>query len=216
MNALCCAAFLRERRAMAAAGCLATAMVLSGVAASAATITFSQITSNGTESPAGQLTAEVSDSGGQVLFKFVNAAGGGSIASRISEVYWDDDLGLLSNGPVVDGSNTSAGVVLTSIPASPANVPAGNTVGFNADFSAGRVMAAANGVDPGEMAAFLFDGDTTSVLAALAAGDMRLGMHVISIGAGGQSESFVGHPEPSSAVLLAAASLAVASRRRAG
>lgn len=182
----------------------------------AATVTFDQITTNGAQSPVAQLSADVSDSGGQVLFKFINAAGVGSIASRISEVYWDDDLGLLSNGPVVDGANTSAGVSLTSIPASPSNVPSGNTVGFNADFSAGRVMAAANAVDPGEMASFLFDGDQGDIEAALVSGDLRLGMHVISIAGDGQSESFVNStvPEPASAISLAFGLLAAAFRRR--
>lgn len=183
---------------------------------SAATITYDQITTNGALSPVSQLSTEVTDAGGQVLFKFLNAAGGGSIASRISEVYWDDDLGLLSNGPVVDGPSTSAGVTLTSIPASPSNVPSGGTVGFNANFSAGRVMAAANGVDPGEMAGFLFDGDLSAIEAALASGELRLGMHVISIAGDGQSESFVNStiPEPASALALAFGLLATAARGR--
>ena len=178
----------------------------------AATIPFTQITNNGALSPAAQLTAEVSDSGGQVLFKFVNDGAG--ISSRISEVYWDDDLGLLSNGPTVDGSSTSGGVDLSDIPASPANLPSGNTISFAADFSAGRRMAAANGVDPGEMAGFLFDGTLADVEAALGSGDLRLGLHVISIQGDGQSESFVSHPEPTTLALLALGGVALSVTRR--
>lgn len=178
----------------------------------ATTISFTQITSNGTESPVDQITAEVSDAGsGQVLFKFINAAGGSSIASRISEVYWEDLLGLLSNGPIVDVTNTSMGVNLGKIPATPGNLPSGNNVGFSAILSAGRLQSAANGVDPGEMAAFKFDADHSAVVTALASGQMRLGMHVISIGIGGNSESLVSDPVPEPRTILFAFTAIVVS-----
>lgn len=171
---------------------------------SAATFSFEQITSNGTENPEAQLSVDVSDSGGQVLFEFFNNNISGALASRISEVYWDDDSGLLTNGPVVDASTTSAGVDLSAIPASPSNLPSGNIANFIAELSAGRVMAASNGVDPGEVAGFLFDGNANQVITAMQNGNLRLGMHVISIGNGGQSESFVSVPEPSVLAMLTA------------
>ncbi len=177
---------------------------------SATTISFTQITSNGSESPAAQLSAEVSDAGsGQVLFKFINAAGGSSIASRISEVYWTDLQGLLTN-LVVDISNTSGGVNLGNIPANPGDLPSGNNVNFSAIHSAGRLQSAANGVDPGEMVAFRFNGNHAAIVSALASGDIRLGMHVISIGSGGQSESLVSNavPEPR-AILFVLAGVAM-------
>lgn len=177
----------------------------------ATTIGFDQITTNGVESPAGQLTVDVSDSAGRVLFKFSNA---GPLASRISEVYWDDDSGLLTNGPDVDGSSTSGGVDLSDSPASPSNLPSGNTVSFAAEHSSGRKMSAANGVDPGEMAGFLFDGDLTTVVNALGNGSLRIGMHVISIGSAGQSESFVNVPEPATLATLAIGICCLGSCRR--
>lgn len=179
----------------------------------ATTIGFEQITTNGVESPAAQLTVDVTDSGGRVLFKFSNA---GPLASRISEVYWDDDSGLLTNGPDVDGSSTSGGVDLSDSPASPANLPSGGTVGFAAEHSSGRKMSAANGVDPGEMAGFLFDGDLTTVVNAIGTGSLRIGMHVISIGSAGQSESFVNVPEPATlaSVVLGCSILACQRRRQ--
>lgn len=184
----------------------------------AATILFSQITSNGTENPSAQLSAEVSDSSGQVLFEFINANISGALASRISEVYWDDDLGLLSNGPVVDASSTSAGVNLSMIPATPNDLPSGGSAGFMADYSAGRASGmggAANGVDPGEQAGFLFDGTLSDVLDALDSGDLRLGMHVTGIGAGGKSESLVSGtvPEPTSLLLVSLGVVLIFVRR---
>lgn len=176
----------------------------------ATTIGFTQITNNGTENPSAQLSVDISDSAGRVLFKFNNA---GPIASRISEVYWDDDVGLLSNGPDVDATTTSVGVDLSDSPANPANLPSGGTVSFTADHSSGRRMAAANGVDPSEMAGFLFDGNLSDVLNALDNGGLRIGMHVISIGTGANSESFVNIPEPTALALFSAGLLCLASRR---
>lgn len=181
---------------------------------SAASFGFEQITSNGTENPESQLSVDVSDSSGRVLFKFFNNNISGTFASRISEVYWDDSDNLLSNGPDIDALNTSSGVDLSDSPASPANLPSGVTVNFNSLFSAGRQMAASNGVDPGEFAGFLFDGDANTVISAIHSGSLRMGLHVISIGAGGNSEAFVNTPEPTSFTLICVGLLGLASCRK--
>ncbi len=169
---------------------------------SATTFSFERITSNGSENPESQISVDVSDSSGRVLFKFSNA---GPIASNITEIYWDDDLPLLSNGPDIDASSTSAGAnFIANVAANPGNLPGGNGVGFSADHSIDSANGNSNGINPGEMAGFLFDGSTNSVIAAIQAGSLRLGMHVRSIGIGGQSESFVSVPEPSALAILTA------------
>ena len=185
------------------------------VNAQAVTIPFSQITSNGTENSEDQLFVDVLDAGAQVLFKVRNEAGINSLDSSISEVYWDDDLALLNNGPVIDPLNTSGIVDLSNTPASPMNLPSGRTISFMADYSAGRDQGEINGVHPGEMAGFLFDGNTDLVIAAINSGDFRLGMHVISIGEGANSESFVNIPEPTAMTLgaLGLLLLGLGSRR---
>jgi hypothetical protein len=165
--------------------------------AHAAIIGFDKITNNGPDNVAGQLTAEVTDSAGQILFKFANA---GPLASVIGQIYFDDANSLLSNMTVLDDTHpeTSPGVAF-SIGANPANLPSGNTVvpPFEADFSAGaNNPAPQNGVNPAETLGILFDGDLAAALAALNSGALRLGLHVQAIGSTGNSDSFVSVPEP--------------------
>ena len=158
--------------------------------ASAATVGFDAITNNSGISGTvdSQFTADVTNEGGGVVsFKFNNA---GPVDSFIAQVYWDDDLGLFT------GFNTLASNWDT--PATPPNVPNGNSVGFFADLGADADNPqAANGIDVGEMAVFLLDLDVNGgatfadVIFALQSGDLRLGMHVQGIQPSGQSDSFV-------------------------
>jgi hypothetical protein len=191
-------------------------MLLSG-SAQGATFGFDCITGNVAGDCAtgeAQLTVVVSDpGGGQVLFHFKNAAGG---ASSITDVHWDDGsllgLGSITNGPGVTFDPGCA----------PGNLPGGSgialpfqtTAGFCADSSP---PVQPQGVNPGEWLKVYFDlqlGKTfADVLADLASGELRIGIHVQGFSGGG-SESFLAVPEPTTLGLLAAGLAALSGYAR--
>ncbi len=157
---------------------------------------FYRITSNGNTDVASQLTVNVTDPGttGQVLFTFKNT---GPVQSSITDVYFDDGtlLGIAS-------ITQSAGVAFGK-PAVPAELPSANsaappfvtTAGFSAD-SDSPIMANGVNSDPtGEWLGITFDlinGKTfADTLAALDSGDLRIGLHIQSIGDTGGSDSYV-------------------------
>jgi hypothetical protein len=159
-----------------------------------------------------QMTVDVTDpGGGQVDFTFSNS---GPAASSITDVYWDDGalLGIatLTNGAGVD----------FSMGCSPGDLPAGNTVnftttvGFCADSDP---PTQPNGVNPGEtlIVTFNIQGGMTfaDVLADLADGTLRVGIHVQGYATGG-SESLVNVPEPGTLALLGLGFLGMATLRR--
>jgi hypothetical protein len=142
---------------------------------------------------ADQLFVDVTDAGsGEVQFKFSKE---GPIPSVIAEIYWEDTTDLLSDPPIPGSSDTTAGVVF-GVLTPPLNFPEGNTIGFDEEFGvAADSPAPQNGVDVGEMLGVLFSGDSADVIEALRNGDMRIGMHVISIN-DADSDSFVNDPNP--------------------
>lgn len=144
-----------------------------------------------------QASVEVTDAGNnQVRFTFSNS---GSVDVFISDIYFD-------NG---EPGRTLAGIVALEemmgvdfqvpIPGM-GGLPGGNTVGFTSTINqnANNVPGAANGINPGEMLGILFDLVTgqsfANVLAELANGDLRVGIHVQGFEPG--SESFVNTPVP--------------------
>lgn len=144
------------------------------------------------------------EGGGQVSFTFNN---NGPLASFIDGVYFDDGA-LLGIASVVNGTGVSF-----SNPATPNDLPAGNTASppfvTTAGFSADNDPGAANGVNPGEWVKIIFNlkpGMTfANVLADLASGALRIGIHVQGL-SGGFSESMINTttpvPEPGSLLLL--------------
>ncbi|GMV97270.1 MAG: hypothetical protein AMXMBFR83_16280 [Phycisphaerae bacterium] len=155
---------------------------------------FVRLTDNGNGVDLGsQLLMEVtgtSVSATEAIFKFSNNVG---IASSITQIYFDDGSVLSSLLSITD---SGAGVAFDD-PATPGNLPSGNTAvpAFSADFSGGAdAPVSANGVNSSsEWVAFKFSlvGDYDDVIAALASGVLRVGLHVQSIGTVGKSDSYL-------------------------
>jgi hypothetical protein len=206
---------LSVRNALVAAVLLV--MVALPPQAAAYTLGFFNITGNNAVAAlAGesQLSVDITAVGSnQVQFQFFNI---GTAASSITDIYFDDNSLLggfvsLTNGSGVDFQQG----------ANPGNLPGGNmastpflaTLGFTFDSES---PAQPNGVNLGETVSIILSlqsGMTyNDLLADLASGDLRIGMHVQGF-AGGYSEGFINNPydplpppsvvpEPSTLLLL--------------
>jgi hypothetical protein len=179
------------------------------------TFSFTAITNNNPADAAigeAQLFVDVTDLGsGQVLFNFFNT---GPEPSSITDIYFDD--GPLSAIIAID--NSDPGVSFSQY-ARPRNLPAGRSItprfitapGLSIDSDS---PVRPNGVGPGESVGITFgllaSNDFNDVLADLASGDLRIGIHVQGFYSGG-SESFINNgysnngiaPAPGSVILCA-------------
>jgi hypothetical protein len=148
-----------------------------------------------------QLFVEVNNPGsGQVSFLFTNT---GPLPCSICDVYFDDGslLGIAS-------INEGPGVAFDT-PATPANLPGGNSISPPFETTAGFSVDSdepvqSNGVNPGEFLEILFDLQAgkvyADVLSDLGSGELRIGLHVQAF-ADGNSESFVNIPAPGAFLL---------------
>lgn len=190
-------------------------------------LSFTKVTNNASEDLSSQLTAIVSSVVGQPEKVDIALGNDVGVASSVSEVYFDSrgDSPLVS-GSILSQTGTNFGWGSTA----PPNLPGGNTLSpaFNATFSADTQPGPPNnGInDSSNSLVFRFMLDSGAGFAdvenALINGDLRLGVHVRSIGETGEpSDSYVTQmngniiPLPSPA-LLGGAGLAVvtAVRRR--
>ena len=173
------------------------------------TYTFDRITSNSECNPEDQFTVYVEDVGGDAVFTFYN---NGLYESSITEIYFDDGS-LLEQGTILDGPGVDY-----DPDAVPPGLPGGNLVdpafvatsGFSAEATP---PPAFNGVRLGEWVEITYSlqsGATIQdVYEELASGELRIGLHVISIdclpndeNAENYSDSFVNVPEPATLALL--------------
>jgi hypothetical protein len=156
---------------------------------------------------------------GQVGFLFKNTA---VIGSSISELYFDDGT-LLDQALIVNSTNINNGTSFTGPGANPSNLPGGNTLSpafvATQGFSADAVGNPSRGVDTAfDFVKIVFNmqdnpsnpgfkysyGDVINAIqlgltSPSTVGSLRIGMHVRSIGAQGNSDSFVAVPLPASA-----------------
>ncbi len=178
-------------------------------------LSFQRISNNDPENIENQLSVEVRDDvsaqldfnqnigANQVLFTFSNSIG---ITSNISEIYFDDgvifkqtDI-INSIGGYTDFDNGGNNGI------NPGNLPGGDTfypsfsatAGFGADVTSGNPDRGINSSDDilGIVIELLPNLTFTDLQNALHNGDLRIGLHVRSIGPNGGSDSFINNPGP--------------------
>ena len=193
---------------------LVMAICLSGaLSASALQYTFENITNNNAGDAAigeAQLFMDVAQNENGVTFTFTNI---GSNASSITDIYFDDDVPLLTFASFTQ----STGVVFT-VGANPGDLPGGNIYNFSSNYDYDSDSPAQpNGVNPNESLQIQFtltDGHSfQDVINALNNQSFRVGLHVQGFATGG-SEAFINNtdtptvppsvPEPGTLLLLGA------------
>jgi hypothetical protein len=195
---------------------------------------FSCITSNSPECATVAQNIQISSGvfGDQAIFKISNIS---PVPSSVSSIYWDDRSNLLSS---ILGIAAGPGVSYQSLFGKPASLPAGAELDpfFETTYAVSRSGNMQTGINPGEYLKVAFQvapATTTAVLAnAILSGDLRVGLHTISIGREGASDSMVTAmstlnppqppqggseiPEPATLLLIGGGLIAIAtwSRRK--
>ncbi|MBT8046168.1 MAG: PEP-CTERM sorting domain-containing protein [Pontiella sp.] len=185
--------------------------------ASAELFGFSAIPSNAPLNPSigeNQLFMDVTETGlGEVSIVFTNT---GPEPSTIAEIYFDaPDVEPPLNLALVQIINTPG--VSYVYDANPQNLPAGRMFLFCADLGTEpENPAPKNGIDPYEylVLEMTYTDPPHNFIDLLQSGDLRIGLHVISMGTSEDSESFINViPEPSTALLLGFSGLLIKVRR---
>lgn len=176
------------------------------------TFSFARISSNSAQDISGQLSVELWDlENGQVRFDFLNDVG---IASSVSEIYFEKGSLHSIDSIINDPSFTN----FTSGSAAPPSLPGGASLtppfagisAFSADTAPGPPGNGLNHTDEVFQMIFNLESGQTAndILNEMTSGDLRIGLHVRSIGADEESDSFVTGgsphviPEPSTYLLM--------------
>lgn len=182
--------------------------------AAGALIPVTAITNNSGMSAtvASQVQVDVTDAGGGLVDITVRNKGDSFSDFVITQFYIDDEVPPL----LADYDTLPAN---WGTPGTPPNLPSGGNVSFFADYNSDADNPQTkNGIDLGESATFTMtlanDIDYLTLLDAMYAETTRIGLHIQSIGPGGQSDSFVTVPEPGSLALIGFAGAIIVRRRR--
>jgi hypothetical protein len=187
------------------AAVVAVACLLGPTAASADVFSFGCITNNSPTDCAileAQIEMEVTAGDlNTVNFYFTN---GGTEAISLTDVYFSDLLPALLGNPVT--ITYSSGVSFSG-GCSPGNLPGGEPYGFTTSYCADSDSPVQpRGVNPGEWLnlAYTLQGGATidDVLAAIYAGDYRVGIKVQGFDSDGSEAGLVRVPEPTALTLL--------------
>ena len=195
---------------------IAVTLILATVSARAELFSFDAITSTDPFNPAigeSQLFMDVRETDGAVSITFTNT---GPQLSTIAEIYFDSPdvepplnltLDQIINTP---GVNFIEG-------ARPPELPSGRLFEFCADLASEATNPAQTGIDPNEylVLEMSYTHPPYSFIDLLKTGELRVGLHVVSMGTSAGSESFINNiPEPSTALLLGFVALVGRSYRR--
>lgn len=177
------------------AGAALLALSVSGVSADVVNIGFTRVApANAPVNPAAQFLCVLSDSvPGSATFRFTNNVG---IASSISEIFYDYDPAAITGEALLlqNGTQFSAGG------ANPGNLPGGGGLTppfvavamFSADAQGNPSVGIDLASDWLEMRFTLAPNRTfQDVVNDLNSGELRIGLHVRSIGTSGDSDAFV-------------------------
>lgn len=174
-------------------GVLGLSLLLFVTSASAEVFTFLRVTNNNIEDLSSQLSVNVTDAGsGQVSFQFLNNVG---IASSVTQIYFDNGAGAYLTALAL---GTQTGVDF-SIGGAPPDLPGGNAVSFSANYRAtADAPVSPNGINSAtDSLQLLGSGLFANVIAGLTSGDLRIGLHIQSIGQRDGSDSYVTGGTPS-------------------
>ena len=201
--------------------------ILMTAAAQAASFGFQNITGNSADTAVVGVSqlglTVVSDGGGMVRFKLSNS---GPVASVVTGIWVQNSAGLLSGVGAIDDSPPS----LAFSWGVNGSLPGGGSISFTSQDTLGLKSLpppTVSGINSGETLEWTYQiagGFTTDdVVAAMVAGQIKLGVHMQSIQSGGTgnggSEGFVTVttpviPAPFGGMLAGAGLVAIGARRR--
>ena len=195
------------------AGHLCLALFLVGALSSASRADMFGFTriepGNAPEDIAAQLSVEVTPVGSnQVLFTFGHDSGigGTPTGATIAQIYFDDDVPILASLVEIRDYQYDPDLypeVDFQVGANPPVLSGGQNVDptFVVDLAYGADNPAPQwGVDPGESVGLVFnivsESSFDDVISSILSGNLRIGLHVISIDSGEWSDAFVNNTVP--------------------